>query len=140
MIKDNILYGTASEGGEGGEDGGTVFSLTPDGAFSLLCSFTGQSGDGAAWPFGGLVAGKKGTLYGTTARVDSETYGTVFRLAADGTETLLHTFSGGKDGSDPVATLAIDGFGNLYGTARSGGSTKGACAPDGCGTVFRVTP
>jgi uncharacterized repeat protein (TIGR03803 family) len=67
-------------------------------------------------------------------------YGTVFRLAADGTETLLYSFTGGKDGGNPFATPLFDGLGNLYGTTAEGGSQKGGCAPSasGCGTIFSL--
>jgi uncharacterized repeat protein (TIGR03803 family) len=44
---------------------------------------------------------------------------------------LLHTFSGGADGSQPVATEVRDSSGNLYGTARFGGAY-------GHGTVFEI--
>ena len=35
------------------------------------------------------------------------------------TFTVLHTFTGAQDGGQPLAGLAIDGAGNLYGTASS---------------------
>jgi len=44
---------------------------------------------------------------------------------------LLHSFTGGTDGSQPLGTLALSGT-NLYGMALSGGSK-------GCGTVFKVS-
>src|SRR5579872_4910091 len=54
--------------------------------------------------------------------------------------TVIHTFTGGKDGSYPYAGLVIDEKGNLYGTANQGGSEYGSCPPanDGCGTVFQM--
>ena len=61
------LYGTTSEGGGGTacEDGcGTVYSITPAGAESVLYSFAGVS-DGSS-PQASLID-IKGTLYGTTA-------------------------------------------------------------------------
>ena len=48
---------------------------------------------------------------------------------------VLHTFSAGADGADPIAGLTIDGSGNLYGTAESGGI---GCTDFGCGTVYKV--
>jgi uncharacterized repeat protein (TIGR03803 family) len=47
------------------------------------------------------------------------------------TLTVLHDFTRGKDGASPEAGLSIDGAGNLYGTANSGGSA-------GFGTVFEL--
>jgi uncharacterized repeat protein (TIGR03803 family) len=49
------------------------------------------------------------------------------------TFNVLHTFTGGGDGADPVSSLTLDGGGHLYGTAYAGGINS----PDG--TVFRVT-
>jgi uncharacterized repeat protein (TIGR03803 family) len=46
------------------------------------------------------------------------------------TITALHTFTGGRDGANPMAGLTTDARGNLYGTAAEGGS--------GYGTVFKL--
>ena len=54
------------------------------------------------------------------------------------TFTVIHAFTGAEDGSFPLAGLAIDRAGNLYGVAGSGGYTGGSCALYGCGTVFRL--
>jgi uncharacterized repeat protein (TIGR03803 family) len=57
----------------------------------------------------------------------------VIALAVVGTQsakaqsfTVLHNFSGGLDGSQPIAGLTIDQSGNFYGTASAGGSGYGA--------------
>ena len=47
------------------------------------------------------------------------------------TFTVLHDFTGGQDGSQPVAGLTLDQAGNFYGTASAGGA--------GYGTVFKLT-
>jgi uncharacterized repeat protein (TIGR03803 family) len=47
------------------------------------------------------------------------------------TYSVLYTFPGGADGSRPVAGLIRDAAGNLYGTARSGGTY-------GYGVVFKL--
>ncbi len=51
--------------------------------------------------------------------------------AGAATETVLHAFRGGSDGSLPVAAL-VKWHGTLYGTTQNGGSTDN-------GTVFSVT-
>jgi len=53
------------------------------------------------------------------------------------TFNVIHSFSG-TDGANPVAGLAIDARGRLYGTTQSGGHSSGFCNEEGCGTVFRL--
>jgi uncharacterized repeat protein (TIGR03803 family) len=48
-------------------------------------------------------------------------------------ETVIHTFSGGTDGSYPEGSLVSDSKGNLYGTTAAGGLS-------GAGTVFELSP
>jgi hypothetical protein len=49
----------------------------------------------------------------------------------------LHEFQGESDGSGPLAGVAIDGSGDIFGTAYFGGSN--AC-PAGCGTIYGLVP
>ena len=67
---------------------------------------------------------------------------TVFELTptADGiwTEKVIHSFGNGNDGALPVAALAQDAAGNLYGTTAQGGTFSQQCYPSGCGTVFEL--
>ncbi len=57
------------------------------------------------------------------------------------TFTVLHNFTGGIDGSYPMAGLTIDRNGNLYGTTFTGGNTANCnLYYIGCGTVFRLAP
>src|SRR5271155_2523999 len=44
--------------------------------------------------------------------------------------SVIHNFTGGLDGSQPVAGLTVDRSGNLYGAASAGGA--------GYGTVFKL--
>jgi hypothetical protein len=46
----------------------------------------------------------------------------VFKLSPGGTETVLHSFTGGSDGGNPAAGLIADSSGNLYGTTADGGA------------------
>jgi len=56
------------------------------------------------------------------------------------TFTVLYSFTGGADGSNPSEGLVLNSRGNLYGTTQMGGA--GNCTQNGqsgCGTVFKVT-
>jgi hypothetical protein len=59
----------------------------------------------------------------------------VFRIAPDGTKTVLDAFSG-SDGARPSANLTADKKGRLYGTTFDGGGS--GCGGSGCGVVFRI--
>ena len=130
--------------GGGGFGCGTVFKLAADGTETVLHAFAGQ-GDGAE-PAGGLVEDQAGNLYGTTnlqgaagCMVEYDLgCGTVFKLAPNGTETVLHSFAGGADGAYPYGGLVADGSGNLYGTTLQGGGSN--CSGNSCGTVFKLKP
>ena len=54
------------------------------------------------------------------------------------TFTVIHNFTGGADGAQPVG-LTADPSGNLYGTTGSGG-VQGGCLGSGCGVVFKLSP
>jgi uncharacterized repeat protein (TIGR03803 family) len=94
-----------------------------------------------------LIRDAKGNLYGTTSGGGDlkcsdgvgSGCGVVFKLDPAGKETVLHRFKG-MDGDSPVASLAQDANGNLYGTTFFGGDLK--CGPSGigCGVVFKITP
>jgi uncharacterized repeat protein (TIGR03803 family) len=101
------------------------------GKSTVLYSFSGGS-DGLA-PTSGLIVDKVGNFYSTTDGGGSSDHGTVFKLAPDGTETVLYSFAGGNDGEYPQAGLAMDSLGDLVGTTTEGGTSN-------LGTVFKVTP
>ncbi len=60
------------------------------------------------------------------------------------TFTVLHNFTGGPDGANPLNGLTIDAAGNLYGTASAGGQRVSGCenyeGSYGCGVVFEMKP
>src|ERR1700732_3786919 len=92
----------------------------------ILHTFTGSS-DGSV-PEAGMTLDSQGNLYGTTGFGGAfGCCGTVFELSpgANGTwtESVLSSFTGGADGGSLFgSSLIIDGSGNLYGTAESGGA------------------
>ncbi|HEX4079799.1 MAG TPA: choice-of-anchor tandem repeat GloVer-containing protein [Rhizomicrobium sp.] len=126
------LYGTATSGGANGY--GDVFKLAPDDTFTVLYSFQGGS-DGEN-PSSAPRLAKNGNLYGTTYYGGANGgYGTVYELAPDGTETVLHAFAGPpNDGAFPNGAGHLTDIGGyLYGTTFSGGANS-------VGTVFRIKP
>jgi uncharacterized repeat protein (TIGR03803 family) len=136
------LYGTTASGGSGGN--GIVFELSPEPSGrwrkKVLHAFKGRL-DGALPP-AGVIFDAAGNLYGTTSLGGRFGLGTVFELspakAGNWKETILHSFSGVPDGSNPAAGLVRSG-GILYGTTYSGGSST-CGAVGGCGTVFQLAP
>jgi uncharacterized repeat protein (TIGR03803 family) len=54
----------------------------------------------------------------------------VYQVSKTGRQTVLYTFTNGKDGANPVGDLVRDSAGNLYGTTKLGGN--------GFGVVFKV--
>ncbi len=127
------LYGTASAGGDGsfGAGHGTIFKFNiAGGGITVLHTFTGPDG---STPAGSLVRDSAGNLYGTTMNGGANGHGTVFELDNLNNFQTLYSFTGGSDGSGPVAGLVLDGSGNLWGVAAHGGSS-------GYGTVFEINP
>ena len=124
----------------GAFDSGTIFEVTPPRTESVLYNFTG--GTDGFHPYGGLIRDSQGNYYGTTFQGGiagsgcNFGCGVVFKLAANGTETVLYDFAGGADGSGPIAGLVLDGQGNLYGTTVGGGNLT--CPGTGCGVVFKI--
>lgn len=143
------LYGTASSGGAVGP--GAVFKLSPPpvagGTWTetVIYSFTNENGDGSA-PYAGVALGANGELYGTTERGGATTLGLVYELTppavagTEWTETILHTFTGmNGDGQNPYTPVIVGQGGVLFGST-GGGGTVSAEYPNGCGTVFQLTP
>jgi uncharacterized repeat protein (TIGR03803 family) len=133
QANDGNFYGTTSQVGLNGL--GTVFKITPGGTLTTLTNFV-QGGSSGSSPYGGLVQGADGNLYGTTfAGGTSQNCqggcGTVFKITLSGTLTVLHSFSGG-DGANPQARLLKATDGNFYGTTLNGGT-------HGLGTAFKIT-
>jgi uncharacterized repeat protein (TIGR03803 family) len=140
------LYGTTSAGGAFPENG-TVFKLDPMGVLTVLYNFVGGA-DGSG-SFAPLIHDTAGNFYGTTEFGGNRSCkllgtslgcGTVFKLDTTGHETVLHRFTGGKDGGFPEAGLAMDILGNLYGTASLGGNLACNNGGLGCGVAFKIMP
>ncbi len=140
------LYGATWQGGFMSEECyggcGLVFKLDSSEQLTLLYSFMGGADGG--WPLAGLIRDSAGSLYGTTSAGGNLNAcyagcGTVFKLAPNGSETVLYTFNDGTDGAFPAAALVQDAAGNLYGTTTAGGD-RNCPIFGGCGVVFKITP
>lgn len=135
------LYGTTSIGGVNCIGGGpvsgcgTIFRITPAGYLTTLYNFCSQSAcaDGE-YPEAALTQATDGDLYGTTSSGGMDG-GTIFKVAPGGTITTLYSFCSQPacaDGESPLAGLAQDTNGNMYGTTSAGGMFNE-------GTVFTVS-
>jgi uncharacterized repeat protein (TIGR03803 family) len=104
---DGNFYGTTSQGGTNGE--GTVFQITPSGAFTSLYSFTGGYDGGN--PRAALAPASDGSLYGTTQNGGTNYYGSVFQITTNGQFSSIYAF-----GSVVQTNVAIstNGYTNVY--------------------------
>lgn len=131
------VYGLTTGGGRG--NGGTAYELirSATGQYTekILHHF-GRNQDGHTI-FGRPTLDAAGNLYGTTQLGGTDNAGTVFELipTSEGpwTEKILHTFTLGGDGLNPMVGVAFDAAGNLYGTTTNGGANNG-------GTAYRLSP
>jgi uncharacterized repeat protein (TIGR03803 family) len=110
------LYTTSESGGVycAPNGCGTVFEVSPAGVISVLHNFSGPDGSS---PRSGVTRDAAGNLYGTTYTGGADVYyGTLYKLAPDGTETVLYSFPNKPPyGNYPNDLLTLDGKGNLFG-------------------------
>jgi uncharacterized repeat protein (TIGR03803 family) len=136
-----VLYGTTKEGGVNGQ--GIVFSLTPNGAgkaykLGTIWAFTNGNDGGA--PYGAVLLGSAGQLYVTVTSGCAFGAGGVLEFTPPATkgaawaETVLYSFTGGADGSQPFAGVVLGKDGGLYGT------TAFSSLDLGYGTVYELLP
>ena len=133
------LYGTAVTGGSGSCEGGcgVVYKLTNSGGRwtqRVIHAFTG--GDDGSGPGARVTVDRSGNVYGMTPTGGTNGLGTIYKLHPDaGTWDfqVIHTFTGGADGSSGSAGRMLLRHGRLYGAATTGGTY-------GSGVVFELTP
>ncbi len=156
QASDGNFYGTTANSGlrTTGQAvlGGTLFSLTPAGKFTLLHTFTGGANGkftNGATPVS-LTEGPDGKLYGLASdggngfSAQFFGYGVAFRVNKSGTGfQVLHRFcTGGSsctDGAYSAGSLMVGSDGNVYGATNQGGTGSG-CGSSGCGVIFRIVP
>ena len=125
---DGNFYGTTENGGSFW--GGTIFKMDAAGAVTVLHAFDWA----AAGPtIAGLIQAADGSFYGTTYGITGtpwESFGSVFKMDAAKTFTVLHSFDG-TTGSYPQAGLIEAADGSFYGTTYQGGAGN-------FGTIYRL--
>ena len=98
--------------------------------FSVLFQFGDAPGDPINPPNSGMIAqGRDGNLYSTTyIGGENPAHGAVFRITPAGEVSIVYSFRGSSDGTNPLGGLTLATDGTLYGT--TGG---------GYGTIFKVS-
>ena len=120
------LYGATPYGGIGGMLYQVDAAGHPQSLYSLPAAQNGTT------PRAPVTVGPAGEIYGTTTAGGAANAGIVYKIQADGRQTVLYTFSGGDDGAYPQAGVALDSSGNIYGTTQSGGAANQ-------GVVYKLT-
>ncbi len=134
LARDGSLYGTTVRGGD--SNSGTIYRIDRHGAFSVLYSFepaiTGASPTRLIQARNGHFYGVA-TMGGTPASPGVFGGGTVFRMTASGSVTVLHTFTQGAAEGDYPTGIVQARDGNFYGANANFGGNQ-------LGTLFRMTP
>ncbi|HEX4157082.1 MAG TPA: choice-of-anchor tandem repeat GloVer-containing protein [Rhizomicrobium sp.] len=104
--------------------------------YKVVHDFAGPPDDGA-YPLVGVIFDDAGDIYGVTYVGGAYSLGTLFKIAPDGTETIVRSFGSGNDGAFPRSQPAIDKSGNIYGTTNGGGGSINC--DGGCGTIWEYS-
>jgi len=126
----DLYYGTTRFGGAL-NDGGTIFTITPDGVLTFLYSFQrvlGLPSNEGFDPQAPVVKGRDGNFYGTTYQGGLGEKGTLFQFNPKNNtlKTVVH-FQGSSPGN---TGLVLGSDGSFYGTSNSFSG----------GQIFRYTP
>ena len=120
LVGNTTLYGMTPKGGVNGK--GTLYSLlTGSNTYTKIIDFNGTNG---ANPYGSLIKGINGKLYGMTSQGGTNDLGTIFEFnTSTNTLTTLYSFSA-ANGSYPFGELVEYAAGVFYGMSRSGGTNS----------------
>lgn len=119
ILVGDTLYGVTLDGGTNND--GVIYSITTNAAnFQVLHSFTGGSdGRGPDAP----LTPTGDTLFGVTPPAGGADQGVIFAVSTNGTGfQVLHTFTGGADGSFPGPVTVVDSM--LFGLTQKGGGSQ----------------
>lgn len=117
---DGKFYGTTSGGGT--NNAGSIFKVTTTGTLTVLKLLTSAS-DGSV-PKGNLVIGSDGNFYGVTSTGGTNNAGTVFKITAAGTYTVLRHFNMATDGGNAYGSLILAPVNNLVANPQSVTTTE----------------
>lgn len=120
---DGRFYGTTIRGGQHGL--GSVYAIDAAGSSRTVYSFGRVHGPE------GVTVGPDGQLYGVTTSTGDREVASVFRLAWNGTLTILRELDPAVEGYQPTP-LVVGTDGALYGTTVLGGAGQD-------GTLYRIT-
>ena len=109
------------------------------GAYTIIGIFTAGTSTSTSntdssgfHPLGGVIQGRDGNLYGTTALGGNSGLGVVFEIQlATSAYSVVYAFEAGGDAANPFTALVQDAQGNFYGTTANGGTA-------GWGTVYKI--
>jgi len=139
LAGDGNFYGTTVSGGANNQ--GTIFRISPSGTYAMIFSFNNSASPSTGYqPFGGLVLGPDGKLWGAATNGGAGGAGTIFNITTGGVFTVAHQLAGYNgttypDGANSYGGLAVGSDGLLYGTTWNYGAN-----PIGQGTFFRINP
>jgi uncharacterized repeat protein (TIGR03803 family) len=123
------LYGTTSAGGDTSCGCGTVFRISPTGAYKTLHVF--KPSKLGSTPISGLLIDKDGTMYGNTSAGGAHGSGIIYKLTQAGGFSILYNFPGNFNGG-PQGEMIFGKDGAIYGTQFGGGKYNQ-------GLIFRIT-
>lgn len=101
--------------------------------YTDLADFNGRNG---AQPWGALIQGTNGNLYGTAANGGKNNSGTFFELTPAGKLSGIYSFcsqTNCADGANPYSGPILGSDGNFYGVTRHGGNSTSS------GTFYKMT-
>jgi uncharacterized repeat protein (TIGR03803 family) len=120
QASDGNFYGTTNQGGTKTTYGfGTIFKMSQAGVVTVLYRFAGGTADGK-YPWGALVQGTDGYLYGVTQNGGAFNGGTIFRISTSGQYNLLYSLPQSYAGS-AYSGLVQHTSGLFYGMTEWGG-------------------
>jgi uncharacterized repeat protein (TIGR03803 family) len=119
MAADETIYGITNQGGIGNT--GTIYKITPSGAYSTLYNFSAQAHDGNQPE--GIAIGPDGGVYGVTYYGGQFNQGVVFQFLNSKFKILHHVYSGiVHEGGNPFSRPVIDAGGVIWGNTYNSGA------------------